>query len=76
MYMKFGLVALVLAVVTMNHYTPETTPVKPSKPIALVKYKDVVYQCQGVINTTCGYSIHCGNLSVHCVDKLTIEYLE
>lgn len=75
MYMKLGVLALVISTMAVNHYTPPKQIAVPIKPIALVKYNDTVYQCQGVVATQCGYSIHCGNLSVHCVDALTIEYL-
>lgn len=75
MYMKLGLLALVISAMAVNHYEPPKQLAVPVKPIALVKYKDTVYQCQGVVTTECGYSIHCGKLSVHCVKTLTIEYL-
>lgn len=75
MYMKMGLLALVISAIYINHYTPPVNVSVPAKPIALIKYNDIVYQCQGVVTTECGYSIHCGNLSVHCLDTLTIQYL-
>ena len=76
MFMRVSIVLLVLGAVAANHYKVPQQIKAPPKPIALVKYKDTVYQCQGIVTTECGYSIHCGNMSVHCVDKLTIEYLD
>lgn len=44
-------------------------------PIALVKYKNTIYHCEEIKPTNCGHSIHCGDMSLHCADNLTIEYL-
>lgn len=49
---------------------PTQTP-----PIAMVKYKDTVYHCEELAKTECGYSIHCGSLSVHCANDIVVEYL-
>ena len=76
MFMKLGIVAIVLCAIVGNHYKIPQQTKAPIKPIALIKFKDTVYQCQGIVTTECGYSIHCGNMSVHCVDKLVIEYLD
>lgn len=46
-----------------------------AEPLALVKYKDIIYQCQGIIRTNCGHTIHCGKMSVHCVTDIEVEYL-
>lgn len=77
--------AVILAVQNFNTPTKsdtkiervkETIPVNPwGKPIALVKYHDMIYHCQGVVKTNCGHSLHCGNMSVHCVTDFEIEYL-
>lgn len=48
---------------------------KGVEPVALVKYKDTVYQCEDVAKTPCGHSIHCGEIAVHCAENLVIEYL-
>ena len=45
------------------------------EPIALVKYEDVIYQCQSIVKTKCGTAIHCGNLTVNCTHNLVIEYI-
>lgn len=56
--------------------TTRSDVIKPwADPIAMVKYNDMIYHCQGVIKTDCGHSLHCGNLTVHCVTDFTIEYL-
>lgn len=79
---KLILVASALAVViSVQNFTTKKvvktieTPVY-SKPIALVKYKDMIYQCQGIIKTKCGHSLHCGDMSIHCVTNFDVEYLQ
>jgi len=71
---KLILVAFTLAIIlsVSNFIKPMQTM---SKPIALVKYNDMVYHCEGVIKTDCGHSLHCGNMSVHCVTDMEVEYL-
>lgn len=44
--------------------------------VALVKYNNVIYQCQKVIKTNCGHTINCDNLSVHCANNIAVEYLK
>jgi hypothetical protein len=56
--------------------TPENVFIPTDKPIAIVKYKDMIYHCQGIIKTKCGHSLHCGNMSVHCVTDIQVEYLQ
>lgn len=46
-----------------------------NKPIALVEYNDMIYHCEGVIKTKCGHTLHCGDMSVHCVTDINVEYL-
>lgn len=46
------------------------------EPIALIKFKDMIYHCQGIVKTSCGHSIHCGNMTVHCVKDIQVEYLQ
>lgn len=57
-----------------------SSPLKPIgrlyvKPVALVKYKDTVYHCQGIVKTSCGNTLHCGNVSMHCATDITVQYL-
>lgn len=50
-------------------------PIFYRKPIALVKFNDVIYHCQSITKTQCGYSIHCDELNYHCANDLVIEYI-
>lgn len=81
---KLILVASALAVViSVQNFKPSKVATKPTetilpvfnKPIALVKYKDMIYHCQGIVKTNCGHSLHCGRMSVHCVTNFEVEYL-
>lgn len=81
---KLILIASILSIViSVKSFAPkkveankqiETTIV--NKPIALVRYKDTIYHCEGIIKTKCGHSLHCGNMSVHCVTDFQVEYLQ
>ncbi len=45
------------------------------QPIALVKYQNTIYHCEALAKTDCGYSIHCGSMSLHCANDIVVEYL-
>jgi hypothetical protein len=64
------LIIVMLNVVAMIPKKPVTI-----KPKALVRYDNVVYQCESIQPAKCGYSVTCGNLSFHCVSYNNIEYL-
>lgn len=75
MFMKLSILAVVFGAFYVNHADLSTSKPIKVEPVAIVKYKDTVYQCQRVAVSNCGYSIDCGNMSVHCIKNITIEYL-
>ena len=67
--------ALVLSVKALH---TEVKPVKSmiyKEPIAIANYNGTVYHCQDVIKTSCGNTIHCDNMTVHCIKDTDVEYL-
>lgn len=75
MFKLILIAAILLAALKIQSFTSSTAPTS-NEAIALVKYKDMVYSCQGVVETWCGHSIHCGDVSVHCVTNIQVEYLQ
>lgn len=75
---KLILLTLTISVGAMFYYlnTNDPTYIPTNNPIALVKYRDTIYHCQDVVKTSCGYDIYCGNISYHCVNDITVEYLK
>ena len=64
------LIILYISVITMN-----SIPEEPAKNVALVKYRGTIYQCQSISKTSCGYTLHCNNITMHCANDLVIENL-
>lgn len=72
---KLITVSVLLLIGFKLFYTPNPTPLIKQVDVALVKYKNVVYQCQQVTRNKCGYYIRCGTLNVHCANGISIQYL-
>lgn len=68
-------VIMVVPVQDLTGLPTRFPPINKNPVIALVKYQDVIYHCEEVKNTKCGYSISCNGLAKHCVNDLEIEYL-
>jgi len=71
MYLRLAFLAALITI-TMSNHVPDLLP-SPTKNIALVKYNDVVYQCQEIVATKCGYSLHCTDMFIHCANDIVIE---